>query len=357
MDRATEPIDALHCTAGNLYGGVEVLLTTLARSRSLVPELESEFAVCFERRLSGQLRDLGAAVHRLGDIRFSRPWTILSGRRQLRSVLNRRRPDALICHGSWIYSIAAPVARSAGIPVVFWLHDVAQGNHWSDRLSRRIRPDLIVANSHHTAASVSRLFPGRDAEVLYCPVESPEPFDRARVRAEVRAELGTEPDAVVLVMASRLERWKGHTLLLDALSRLSDRAGWTVWIAGGVQRPHEQVYLDELKAQAERSGIADRVRWLGQRSDVRRLLAAADLHCQPNTGAEPFGITFIEALYAGLPVVSTRLGGAAEIVDETCGVLVEPDCPDALASALRALFDDPARLARLGASGPRGPSC
>ena len=98
MDRAVQPIKikALHCVAGNLYGGVEVLLTTVARSWNLVPELEPEFAVCFEGRLSNQLRDAGAAVHMLGDIRFSRPWTILNARRRLRSVLNQppsRRPD------------------------------------------------------------------------------------------------------------------------------------------------------------------------------------------------------------------------------------------------------------------------
>jgi glycosyltransferase involved in cell wall biosynthesis len=49
------------------------------------------------------------------------------------------------------------------------------------------------------------------------------------------------------------------------------------------------------------------------RSDVARLLAAADIHCQPNIGPEPFGITFIEALYAGLPLVTTSIGGAIEM--------------------------------------------
>ena len=51
---------------------------------------------------------------------------------------------------------------------------------------------------------------------------------------------------------------------------------------------------------------------------------AADLYCQPNAAAEPFGLTFIEAMYAGLPIVGTRLGGPAETVDASCGVLVEP---------------------------------
>jgi glycosyltransferase involved in cell wall biosynthesis len=94
------------------------------------------------------------------------------------------------------------------------------------------------------------------------------------------------------------------------------------------------------------------VKFVGQRSDVPELLAAADVHCQPNAGPEPFGIAFVEALYAGLPVVSTRLGGAAEILDASCGVLVPPADPAALAAALGALIDDPGARARLGAAGP-----
>ena len=51
---------------------------------------------------------------------------------------------------------------------------------------------------------------------------------------------------------------------------------------------------------------------------MTRLLAAADVFCQPNSGPEPFGIVFVEALYAGLPVIATAIGGAQEIVDAAC---------------------------------------
>ncbi len=81
-------------------------------------------------------------------------------------------------------------------------------------------------------------------------------------------------------------------------------------------------------------------------------MAAADVYCQPNTGPEPFGIAFVEALYAGLPVVTSGFGGAAEIVDGTCGMLTAPEDPAAVASALRELILDPSRRRALGAAGP-----
>jgi glycosyltransferase involved in cell wall biosynthesis len=113
----------------------------------------------------------------------------------------------------------------------------------------------------------------------------------------------------------------------------------------------EADYLGELKMQAETLGISQRILFLGQRTDVPRLLAAADIHCQPNTGAEPFGIAFIEALYAGLPIVTTALGGATEIVDDSCGSLVPPNDPDALSEVLAMLITHPARRLTLALGG------
>src|SRR4029077_2024641 len=111
-------------------------------------------------------------------------------------------------------------------------------------------------------------------------------------------------------------------------------------------------YLEALRAEAAALGIAPRVNFLGQRGDVARLLAAADIHCQPNTGPEPFGITFIEALYAGLRVVTSAIGGALEIVDDSCGILVEPNDPAALAAVLGRLIEDRGLAALLGGAGP-----
>ena len=350
---AVAPLRALHLGAGNLYGGIETFLVTMARYRAECPGLAPEFAVCFRDRLSRELEEAGATVHDLGAVRFGRPWTILRARRRLRSLLRGPgRPDVAVTHACWPHALFAPVARRSGVPLAFWMHDAIGGDHWLDRLSARTPPDLAVVNSRFTATTLPKLFPDARTELLCYPVPPQPVFDHAAARAEVRRELATDPDAVAIVQVSRMERWKGQELLIAALARLRDRPGWVAWLAGGAQRPHEQAYLQGLHEAVAAAGIADRVRFLGQRSDVPRLLAAADIHCQPNAGPEPFGITFVEALYAGLPVVSTRMGGALEIVTEACGVLVPPADPTALAEALDGLIADPAARARLGSAGP-----
>src|SRR5438034_9036021 len=101
-----------------------------------------------------------------------------------------------------------------------------------------------------------------------------------------------------------------------------------------------------------RLGIAKRIRFLGQRSDVQHLLAASDIYCQPNTSPDSFGITYIEGLLAGLPVVTTAMGGALEIVDSSCGALVHPGDPAALAACLRQLMLDPGLRSGLWKAGP-----
>ncbi len=78
---------------------------------------------------------------------------------------------------------------------------------------------------------------------------------------------------------------------------LRDVPSWVVWIVGGAQRPQEQRHLNSLKKAAATLGIADRVMFLGQRPDLPRIPAAADIHCQPNTGPDSFATTFVEALW------------------------------------------------------------
>lgn len=343
-----------HCYSGNLYGGIETLLATLARMRSLAPGMEPEFALCYEGRLSAELRGAGVPVHMLDAVQFRRPWTVLRARRRLARLLGERAPEVVVCHACWPHALCGPVVKRAGRPLVFWMHDRAGGTHWAERQARRTAPELALVNSYATAETLPHLFPSARHAVLYYPVEPVglAANERAEARARVRSALGTGSDDVVIVQASRLEPWKGHSLLIAALARLRTRTGWTAWLAGGAQRPHEQAYLERLQVEARAAGVAERVHFVGERSDVPQLLAAADIHCQPNTGPEPFGIAFIEALAAGLPVVSTRLGSAPEIVTEACGVLVPPDDPAALASALGSLIDDPEARARLGAAGP-----
>lgn len=343
----------LHLSAGNLYGGVETFLTTVARFRDRCPEMESHFGVCYEGRLSWELAAASAPVHVLGAARISRPWTLWRARRRLRELLRKGHFDIVICHMPWALVVFGKTVRASGASIIFWAHGFHDRNTRLEKMARRVVPDLAIANSHSTATSVSNLFHGVPVRVMYYPVALQESPNAKNWRLSVREKMAVEDSTAVILQVSRLEQWKGHFLHLHALAKLRDCGNWVCWIAGGPQKPEEEDYLRRLQQAASELGLTDRVRFLGQRDDVRELLAAADIFCQPNEGPEPFGIVFIEALWAGRPVVTTAMGGALEIVDESCGLLVDGADSEALAAQLRELIESPRLRDRLGRAGAR----
>lgn len=337
----------LHVTAGNLFGGIERMLLTIISVQQR--DCAHDVALSFDGRLARELRAAGSLPHALGEVRFRRPDTVWRARRTLHRLLVAGQHDAVICHAPWSCALAGPVARRAGRPLLMWAHDAPQPDGWPERRIARVRPDRIICNSRHTADAIARWMPGVPRDVVHPPVLS-APAVSAAGRRDLRAGLGASEGTVVILLASRLEEWKGHRVLLQAVRRLHGDVA--VWIAGGPQRPAESEYFNALSRLATDGSAAARVRFLGERDDVPRLMAAADIYCQPNTAPEPFGIAFVEALAAGVPVVTTAMGGALEIVDERCGILVGEASPVLVAGALQRLIDAPALRASLSAAGP-----
>ena len=326
------------------------MLATLAACGGASPEIASSFALCAQGRAVEEIEAAGGRVERLGDVRLSRPATVWRARAHLRQLLREFTPDVVVCHAPWAYALFAPTARCAGARLVWWQHDAATGRSWIERWARSTPADLVISNSRWTSKTADKVQPGVLVEVIPCPVAPPRGPDTRPL--ELRAALATDARSVVVLSAARLEPWKGHLRLLRALAALRDGAAWTLWVAGGVQRPHEAEYLRVLQRETAALKIDDRVRWLGERRDMAAVIASADVLCQPNVTPEPFGIVFAEALLGGVPVITTDHGGAPEIVSSSCGRLVPAGDNQALIGAIRELIGDAALRRRLGAAGP-----
>jgi glycosyltransferase involved in cell wall biosynthesis len=339
----------LHLHAGNLYGGVERILVTLATCEAGTP-LRSAFALAYEGRLSEELREAGAPVASLAAARLSRPWTAWKSRRDANRLMREARPDVAICHSDWSQALYGPAAQKLGIPLVRWVHGPLSGLTWLERLAARVPPAAFVCTSEFTRATVDRFYPGALAAVVHPPV--PERATSLGTRERLRREFGAADRTTVLLQVGRMERGKGHDLLIEALAQLRHRADWTAWVVGGAQRDEEIGYVGSLGLRAAAVGIGDRVRFLGERRDVDAILRAADIFCHPNVVPEAFGIVFVEALQAALPVLTTGIGGALEIVDDSCGRLLPPGDAAGLAAAIEHLLEHPAELRALADGGP-----
>ena len=147
-----------------------------------------------------------------------------------------------------------------------------------------------------------------------------------------RASLDTPPDAPLLLAMGRLHDAKAHDVSLQALAQLPD--AW-LWIAG--VGPEEA----KLKALAEALGVAERVRFLGWRTDPSALYRAADVCVFPSR-YEPLGNVVIQAWAHGLPVVAAASQGPAALIEDgRDGLLIPVDDADALAAGVRRILSEP----------------
>lgn len=256
--------------------------------------------------------------------------------RHLLALLRRERPALFHAHLSWPvadkWALAAAVA--ARVPAVATVQlipefELERSTFWQLRLLSH-GVGRYIAVSRAVAAELAERFrwPAAKIAVVYNAVD----LDRfgAPAPAGLRAQLGGEGRPLLLT-AARLEPQKGLPVLLRALAEVPDAA---LALAG------EGPELAELEALAARLEIADRVRFLGRRSDVPELLAACDAFVLPSL-YEGSSLAVLEAMAARRAVISSAIAGTDELIaDGVDGILVPPGDVNGLTAAMRRLLDD-----------------
>jgi glycosyltransferase involved in cell wall biosynthesis len=171
----------------------------------------------------------------------------------------------------------------------------------------------------------------------------PARFDPAVVsgdRMERLAQAWRVPDgALVALLPGRLTSWKGQSVLIEALARMSRRDVCGVLV--GSEQGRER-YTARLIRQAETLAVADRLRLAGECDDMPAALMLADVVVHASTRPEAFGRVVIEAQAMGRPVIASDLGGPVETVEHgVTGWRVPPGDPAALAAAIEAALEFP----------------
>src|SRR5207302_681586 len=161
--------------------------------------------------------------------------------------------------------------------------------------------------------------------------------------AAARAQLGLEPGLPLVVSVGRLEPQKGFDILVEATARMNGSSPPVVVICG--EGPARKDLEDRIRAL----GLGERVRLLGNRNDAKAFIAAADAFCMPSRW-EGSPLALHEALAAGRPVVASAVGGIPELLTfGQAGLLVPPEDPGALASAVGRVLSDRGLAEHLGA--------
>lgn len=269
--------------------------------------------------------------------------------------LRRTRPDVVVLRGysaELVGRVAALLARRP--PCIVWVHNCenfeprGRVRRISDRVLERAtaayfgvadqQVDYLTQTLGHASDKVHVIHNGVEIDNFAAP-------DKA-VSSRIRGELGLDVDDVVVGILAGLRPEKDHEMFLAAARDVLDRAPSVRFLVVG-----DGALRARLEQRASELQLGDRVRFLGFRSDVARVLEAVDIVALTSY-SECFPISLLEAMAASRPTVSTEVGGVAEIVEHGRTGLLVPACDQpALARALLELVEDPARRVALGRAG------
>jgi glycosyltransferase involved in cell wall biosynthesis len=261
-------------------------------------------------------------------------------RQRLRGV------DVVHTHGHFAVNVVARVAgRLAGARVLAHMHienafRAGPTRHLQialDNATARLCFAIVAVSDATRASLVRQGYPAARVVTVHNGIEAVAPAQPVR-----------PADGPTVLEVARLAEVKGQRVLLAALAKLDATA---VLVGRDLERGG--AYERELRREAERLGVLDRVVFAGQRDDVPGLLAGCDVLCLPSS-VEGLPLVVLEAMAQARPVVATAVGGTPELVvhGET-GLLVPPGDAGALAAALDEVLGDPDLAHRLGEAGRR----
>ncbi len=333
-------------------GGVQVVVRRLAAS---VDPNRIDLHIVTMRPAWDDVSDVPARVHHLGfggsryrlRDRVSIMWNMTQAVRRL-------RPDVVQIHSgmAWLGLLAR--LSSPTTPFVLEVHDApGSGRHgaWTDRFEGwciRWLPMTAICHSSQVATAVASYgAPARKISQfpLAADTESFRPRPH-RVRNAWRADNGFDPDTPIAVAVGRPANSKRIDLLVDAFAQvLINGADLRLLLVGCGDSPQIHQQVDHL-------GLSDVVLLSSQLSDAEMPIAIAscDILCSTSE-YEGFGLTIIEGMASGLPVVAMAVGGVRDLVsnDET-GFLVPSGNTTIFTDRLRKLADSPSLRSRLGAA-------
>ena len=208
----------------------------------------------------------------------------------------------------------------------------------------RIGGVVPVAIAEEVRVSIQKVYGYTNPPLIPNGIPTDEYAPNPDTRAQWRQAHGIEPRATVLTHIGRFAVQKNHALLVEAFAQVHSDAPLYLLLVGGGELENA------VRQQVVELGLQERVRFLGVRADVADILRASDVFVLSSRW-EGNPMSVMEAMAAGLPVVSTAVGGVPELVQEgATGLLVPSEDTGALACALQALVDDPARRQAMGAA-------
>jgi len=336
------------------YGGFERFMLSVAEECAV---RGYKFSCIWEKRPASEQFNADLAAAGADSIVIS-----ANGRRarfvlELASWLRKNRCDVIHTHFNPVAVLALTAAKLSHVPLTFsTLHSGLQEqevgrlrfrNKFSVKIRQALSSKIFTVSDAVRKQYIQHLGLSEDKSMVrYIGVSSPV---GCLDRKEMRKKLNLKDDELVILCVAFHDVVKGVDVLLHAYKiLLAEYDNLMLVQVGGSLDPNDTTKLKQL---AQDIGVADKIIWTGLRDDFNDIMKCPDVYCQPSR-SEGLGLTILEAMYSGLPVVATRVGGIPEVVSENkTGLLVEPENPDVLAQALGRLLGNKENRLSMGQSG------
>ncbi|MGI9106828.1 MAG: glycosyltransferase family 4 protein [Pyrinomonadaceae bacterium] len=276
-------------------------------------------------------------------------------------------PDVVTLPNSLLLGLARPIKQTLKRPVVCTLQGEDLFLAGLDENYRRASLELIRAGVAHVDAfiAVSESYAEFMCDHLQIPASKmrvvPLGINLADYQAKTpEAARRSQGEAFTVGYFARIAPEKGLHVLCDAYCRFrlrEDVSSSARLEVAGYLAPEHETYLKDIEREIKDQGLGDEFHYRGApgREEKIAFLQNLDVLCVPATYDEPKGISLLEAMACGVPVVQPRRGGFTEIVERTGGgLLVTPDDAESLAAGIYELWKNPPRAAALGRSGAQG---
>lgn len=336
---------------GERLGGAENLLWSFLKHvnrQRIVPTVVFFEAGPFEREVSSiGIETSVVPVGRLRNVR-----SFVAGVREVGRLVRSVRPDLLMNWSAKTQLYGSLAGCLAGMPrrIIWWQHGLARG-HWLDRAATVLPARAIVCCSESARLTQDSQWPHRSTVVVYPGIDRPVSLSTP-ARKALRDHLSIPAGSLVLGIVGRLQPWKGQHRFIRAVAELIHRGHCVHGLVVGGDAyglsPDYEVYLRRL---ANEIGIKKHLTFTGQVSDATPFIQLMDISVNASVG-EPFGLTLLESMALGVPVVAFAAGGPVEILDSgRAGVLVPGQDERCLADGLESLVVDSHLRRRIGQSG------
>jgi glycosyltransferase involved in cell wall biosynthesis len=284
----------------------------------------------------------------------------LAAVRRLYRLIRLERPQIVHTHMAKAGTVGRLAARMAGVPIVLHTyHGHVFHSYFSprktaafltvERMLGRLTDCMIAVGDKQRDELIGyKVAPARKIVSIPLGLEIEPLLGAEAERGRLRAELGLNGVHKLVGIVARLVPIKAHEVFLEAAAQIRRRVPNVrfVIVGDGERRA-------ELEERATRLGVRDEARFLGWRKDMRAVYADLDVVVLSSLN-EGSPVAIIEAMAAARPVVSTDVGGVAEVVaNGQSGLLIPPRDPGALAEAVTAILSDPGTSERLAEAARR----